>query len=433
MAGEDIIIMSRKEVKKLNIIRQVIEKRIRWREASNFLEVSMRQIARMLKRVKELGDEGITHRLRGKPSNRRCEDKGKILNIYKNKYEDFGPTLASEKLFEIDNIKISDETLRNWLVIDEEVDCGWKRKGRKHRKWRERKIHCGELVQMDGSHHDWFEGRVAGCCLMGYIDDATSRFFARFYEYEDTIPAMDSFRRYIRKHGIPLSLYADRHTTYKSTAKLSIEDELAGKERLLTQFERSVNELGVKIIPAYSPQAKGRIERQFRTFQDRVIKEMRLRGVSSIEEANKFLEYYLPIYNKRFGVVARERANLHRPVPKGVNLDRILCKKKSHVLRNDYTVVHEGKLYQVKKHARCKKVVVEERINGDIKIYAGNDTLKHHEITDIPKKKAEVVRKPKVKVTIKSKRKYMPPADHPWRKFKLKGSKNFRLDGNYVQ
>jgi len=417
VARKDIISMSREESKKLSIIKQVIAKKLTWKEASKFMEVSMRQIARTVIRVKLFGDDGIMHRLRGKPSNRRCNEKEKILKLYKTKYEDFGPTLASEKLFEINKIAISDETLRKWLVADQEVECSWQRKGRKHRKWRERKAHCGEMVQMDGSHHDWFEGRGPECCLMGYIDDATSRTFARFYTYEGTIPAMDSFRKYIRKNGIPHSLYADRHTTYRSTGKLSIEEELAGKEKPQTQFERAVGELGVKIIPAYSPQAKGRIERQFRTFQDRVIKEMRLMGISSIEEANKFLENYLPVYNKRFSVVPKEKADVHRSVSKEAQLDRILCIRTNHVLRNDFTVAHEGKLYQVAEHTKCKKVLVEERINGTIKIYAAKKSLKYKQITEIPKKQSPLEKKPKIKVTSAPKKKHIPSKDHPWRKF----------------
>jgi len=417
VARKDIIIMSREEVKKLNIIRQVIGKKIKWKEASSFLEVSMRQIARLVNRVKTFGEEGIIHRLRGKPSNRRCDEKEKILKLYKAQYEGFGPTLASEKLFEIDQIKISDETLRKWLGADKEIEYEWQRKGRKHRKWRERKSHCGEMVQMDGSHHDWFEGRGLDCCLMGYIDDAASRVYARFYEYEGTIPAMDSFRRYIRKYGIPHSLYTDRHTTYQSTGKLSIEDELAGKRKPETQFERAIGELRVTIIPAYSPQAKGRIERQFRTFQDRLIKEMRLRKIASVEEANKFLEYYLPIYNKRFSVVPREKADLHLPVSKGVNLDRILCIKTNHPLRNDFTVVHEGAWYQIVEHTKCKKVFVEERVNGSIKIYAGNKSLQYKQITEIPNKKYQREKKSEIKLDGMPKKKYIPPKDHPWRQF----------------
>lgn len=430
MARKDIIIMSGEEVKRLHVAKQVIGKKLKWKDASSFLELSIRQLARIIKRVKLFGDEGVVHKLRGKLSNRQKGKKlkDKVLKLYKARYEDFGPTLASEKLEELDEIKISDETLRKWLITDKEVECKWQRKGRKHRKWRERKANCGEMVQMDGSEHDWFEGHGPRCCLMGYIDDATNTVHARFYEYEGTIPAMDSFRRYIRKYGIPHSLYADRHTTYRSTDKLTIEEELAGKEKSKTQFERAVGELGVKIIPAYSPQAKGRIERQFRTFQDRLVKEMRLKKISNIADANKLLEYYLPIYNKRFSVIPREKADLHMSVPKGINLDRILCIKTPHPLRNDFTVFHNRKLYQVEGYTKRKRVMVEERVDGTMKIYAGNKSLKYKQITKIAKKKQVKENNMRIDLFALPKRKYIPPKDHPWRKFKY-GCRNNKSNG----
>ena len=167
------------------------------------------------------------------------------------------------------------------------------------------------MVQMDGSHHDWFEGRGPYCVLMSYIDDATGKVSGRFYEYEGTIPAMDSFKRYIQKNGLPMSVYLDRHTTYKSTAKASIE-EVLNEEVPLSEFERALKELEVKVIHATSPQAKGRVERLFRTLQDRLVKEMRLRGIRTIQEGNGFLKQYLPVYNRRFSVAPREEDDLHR-------------------------------------------------------------------------------------------------------------------------
>lgn len=420
MARKDIIIMSKEELKKLHVIRQVLAEKLKWREASKNLELSIRQIARLVSRVKILGDEGIVHKLRGKKSNRRIKDKEReeIIKIYKKKYYDFGPTLAREKLAELDGIKISNETLRQMLKRDKEIECVWQRKGREHRKWRERKESCGAMVQMDGSKHDWFEGRGDECVLMGYIDDATNRVYARFYGYEGTFPAMDSFRRYIRKYGIPISLYLDKHTTYHSTQKLTPEEELEGKEKSQTQFERAVKELGGELISAHSPQAKGRIERLFKTFQDRVIKEMRLAGISNIEEANKFLRSYLPKYNRRFSVVARSSADLHRAVPNGLNLDRIFCIKTRHPVRNDFTVIHEKKLYQIDEKTKANHVVVEERICGSLRIYANDKHLKFHQIEKLPKKKIDVEVKAEISELLdKPKKKYIPPKDHPWRRY----------------
>lgn len=294
MAGKDIIMLSQRELKRLHIIHKVLDEKLSQVEAGRILLLSDRQIRRTVKSVREEGDKGIRHGLRGKASSRRLPKKvkEKVIRLYRERYKGFGPTLASEKLLEIEGIKMSDETLRNWLI--ESGDWERVRKVREHRQWRERKHCIGEMVQMDGSHHDWFEGRGDECVLMGYIDDATGNVFAMFYEYEGTIPAMDSFKRYIEKYGIPASLYLDRHTTYKSTAKPTIEDELNNREPA-SEFGRALKELVVEMIYAYSPQAKGRIERLFNTFQDRVIKEMRLKGIASIEDGNKFLEEYLPI------------------------------------------------------------------------------------------------------------------------------------------
>lgn len=429
MAEKDIIIMSKEEIRRLYYVKSAIEGKMSQVEASKILELSDRQVRRLVFNVRKEGEKGIIHGLRGKRSNRCIDEKKKekIERLCKSKYEGFGPTLASEKLFELEGIKISDESLRKLLIVQKKEGYDWQRKGRKHRKWRERKANCGVMLQMDGSIHDWFEGRGAECVLMGYIDDATSRVYARFCGYEGIFPAMGSFRGYIRKYGIPVSLYLDKHGTYKARRELTIEEELEGKEEPQTHFERAVKELGVNILSAHSPQAKGRVERLFKTFQDRVIKEMRLRGIKSIEEANKFLEYYLPIFNKRFSVIARSSVNLHRPVPKGLNLDRIFCIKTRHPIRNDFTVIHEKKLYQIEDKTKAKHVVVEERVNSSIRIYAGDKSLKYKHIEVLPKKKIEVVKRSKLPLHDKAgkpastaNRQWIPPKDHPWRKFSLK-------------
>ncbi len=320
----DIITMSRRETKRLHIIHQALDKRITQEKAAELVGLSSRQLRRMLKRVREEGDEGISHRSRGKTSNRRVPNKikEKALKLYREKYNDFGPTFASEKLLDVHAIKISKETLRLWL--NEESIPYEKRKARKHRQWRERKHHFGEMVQMDGSHHDWFEGRGPKCVLMGYIDDATGTVYGRFYDYEGTMPAMDSFKRYIKRYGIPQSVYLDKHSTYKSTAKQSIEDELED-EKPMSQFERSLAELVVTVIHANSPQAKGRVERSFRTLQDRLVKEMRLAGVKSVDQANEFLIKYLPIHNMKFKVKPVSEVDLHRPALSMRELHKILC------------------------------------------------------------------------------------------------------------
>ncbi len=410
MAGEDIVMARQRELKRLHVIEKVLEKVLKQVEAAEILSLSLRQIGRIVKRIRIEGEKGIIHRSRGKPSNRRIPSKirNRVIKLYQRQYEDFGPTLAAEKLLERDGIRISDETLRMWLL--ETGDWRKIRRLKKHRRWRERKAREGEMVQMDGSHHDWFEGRGPWCVLMGYIDDATGKVFGRFYEYEGTIPAMDSFKRYTKRHGLPLSVYLDKHTTYKSTAKASIEEQLNGTEAL-SEFERALKELGVEVIHANSPQAKGRIERLFRTFQDRLIKEMRLRGIRTIEEANDFLEEYLPLYNRRFAVYAKEGDDLHRSVGKGVDLDGILCLKTQRTLRNDFTVAHNKKLYQVEDKLRGTKVMVQDRLDGSLVMTYRGQRLRFKEILTRPAK--EPVDQ---SLLVRIRKPSTPSPDHPWRR-----------------
>lgn len=367
MVREDRVTMSAKELRRVHVIRQVVDQQMTQVHAGALLGLTARQVRRLVRRVEQEGAQGLVHRGRGQPSNRRLPATVKAtgLKLYATRYGDFGPTLAAEKLAERHGITISDETLRGWL-LENGVDH-FRRRKRPHRAWRERRAHVGELIQLDGSHHDWFEGRGPRCVLMAYIDDASSRVFARFEAYEGTIPAMDSFQGYIRQHGIPLAVYADKHTTYRSPAEPTIEEQLAGTEPQ-SQFGRALKELGVELIAAHSPQAKGRVERLFKTFQDRVTKELRLAEVSTLAAANAFLKSYLPIYNRRFAVPPAQAADLHRPRPARGELDRILCIKTKRVLRRDWTVAHNGHLYQVQTNVRATQVVIEERVDGTLRI-----------------------------------------------------------------
>jgi transposase len=401
MSGEDIIMVRQRELKRLHVIRKVMEGTVTQRDAAGLISLTERQIRRIVKRIREEGDEGIRHKSRGRPSKRKLPFKERIVELYRERYPDFGPTLFTEKLQEREGITVSRETVRIWLIQEGE----WKkhRKRKAHRQWRERKDHFGEMLQMDGSHHDWFEGRGPRCVLMAYIDDATGRVYARFYDYEGTIPAMDSFKKYIAKYGIPLSVYLDKHTTYKSWAR---KDEFQEAEPV-SQFGRALQELGVKMLYAHSPQAKGRIERLFNTFQDRVVKEMLLKGVSTIGEANRFLASYLPVYNRRFSVTPKKNENLHRTVT--VELDTILCIKTERTLKNDHTIQYNGKLYQIDDGIRAKRVVVEELIDGRMRIRHGGVTVAFHEIVQRP------IPPEKERPFVPKGKGHRPPLDHAWR------------------
>ena len=409
MVGEDRVIMSVKELRRVQVIRHAMEQKMTHVKAGALLGLSTRQVRRLIERVEQEGDQGLAHRGRGKPSNRRRPEqvKAKVLKLYAQRYGDFGPTLAAEKLAERHGITHSDETLRRWLQA-QGIDH-FRRRKRPHRAWRERRPHVGELLQLDGSHHDWLEGRGPRCVLMADIDDASSRVYARFYDYEGTIPAMESFQRYVMRHGIPLAVYADKHTTYQSPTKPTVEEQLAGTEPV-SQCGRALGELGVELIPAHSPQAKGRIERLFKTFQDRVVKEMRLAGVATIDEANRFLEGYLPIDNRRFAVPPAQAVDLHRPRLARRDLDRILCLKTMRVLRRDWTVAHHGQLYQVHTNVRATHVMVEERLDGPRHITHHGRALDYQVIAARPVKTTEVI-------TVHHARRPVPPRpDHPWRK-----------------
>ena len=413
MTKEGIIRMSQKELRRLHIIRKTIDRLITQKEATLTIGLSRRQVCRILKRIKEEGDEGIIHKSRGRRSNRRIPEqtRDKVIDVYRHKYSGFGPTLATEKLLEEERIQISEETLRKWLIA-EGIEYP-RRKKRPHRQWRQRKSHIGQMLQMDGSCHDWFEGRGSKCVFMGYIDDATGRVFGRFYEYEGTIPAMKSFKLYIENYGIPLSVYADKHSTYKSTKKRTPEDEL-NDIKPMSEFERALEELGVEVIHANSPQAKGRVERLFGTLQDRLVKEMRLKGIKSIQEANEFLEKYLPVYNKRFSIAPAKNEDMHMPLSKELDLDSILCIKKKRTLRNDFTIAYNNKLYQIKDNIRTKKVTIEQRLDGSLFITHRGNQLTYKQISQRPAKK-EVNKDYGI-----TRKVYRPPADHPWKRFPIK-------------
>lgn len=416
MAGKDIIMLRRRELMRLHVIHKVLQGELTQRKAADLTSLSERQIRRIVKRIQQEGDSGIGHRSRGRQSLRKTSKRlrERIIELYRQRYEGFGPTLTAEKLFEREGIVVSKETVRT--VLTEAGDWQVGRERRRHRQWRKRKEHRGEMVQIDGSYHDWFEGRGPWCVLMGYIDDATGRVYGRFYEYEGTVPAMDSFKRYIRKYGIPLSVYLDKHTTYKSTAKPTIEEELQGVAPM-SQFERAMKELGVAVIHAHSPQAKGRIERLFGTLQDRLVKEMRLRGIGTIEEANTFLQEYLPIYNRKFTVKAARNQDLHWPVPRGTDLDKTLCIKTERTVRKDNTIVHDRNLYQIDESIVRKKVTVEERIDGKMLLMCQGRSLRYRQITERP----EIIKQPAIK---KRRQPYVPPKDHPWRQFDMNSYKH---------
>jgi len=409
VAEKDMITMSRQEAKRLYIIHQAMDQKITQSEAATLIDLSDRQIRRMIKRIRKEGNEGICHRSRGMISNHRIPKKikNKTLKLFREQYKDFNLVHATEKLSEVHGITLSDETLRLWL---NEAEIPYKkRKVKKHRQRRERRAHFGELVQIDGSHHDWFEGRGPVCVFMGYIDDATNTVHGRFYDYEGTMPAMDSMKRYIKRYGIPKSVYLDKHTTYKSWAEPTIEEQL-NDQKPMSHFQKSLVALAIEAIHANSPQAKGRVERLFKTLQDRMVREMRLQGIKNVTDANEFLTTYLPKYNRRFAKPAASEADLHRPSLHSRELDRILCIKEERTVKNDFTIAYNCSLYQIEQATRAKKVTVEERLDGSLHITYKGQELRYREITKKPTEGT-----PESPLLLRERKLWIPPADHPWK------------------
>jgi transposase len=409
MVGEGTVRMSGQELKRVHVIRQVLDHGLRQREAGELLGLTPRQVRRLIQRVRIGGDAALRHQSRGRPSNRRFPPalKAQVLRLYRQHYGDFGPTLAAETLADRHGLLLSDETLRGWLR--EHGITHFQRRPRPHRAWRERKPHVGELLQLDGSHHNWFEGRGPRCVLMAYIDDASSRVLARFYAYEGTIPAMDSCRRYVTRYGLPLAIYADKHSTYQSSAAPTVDEQLAGTLPT-SQFGRALGALGIALLPAHSPQAKGRVERLFKTFQDRLVKALRLADIATIEAANQLLATWLPSYNRRFTVPPAHAADVHRPSPGSRELDRILCVQTSRTVRRDWTVAHQGHLYQLETPVRATQVVVEERLDGTRRITHQGHPLRYHLITARP---VRVMAPPPL---VMPRRPGKPQPTHPWKR-----------------
>lgn len=426
---EEYLTMSNREIDKLKVIHNVINRKLTWNEAGEQLSLSWRQIGRLCAKVKKDGNRGIIHGLRGYTSN-HCLKAGlieKSLKIVKTHYWDFNPTFANEKLFEIHGIKVSTSALR--LAMIEDGFYKPKRQNAKHRKWRQRRNCVGELIQLDGSDHDWFEGRGQRCVLLIYIDDATGRILhGKFIKVEDTLNLMTATKEYLLRNGRPVAFYVDKDSIYKVNRKATIEEELRDKAPL-TQFTRAMEELGIEVIPAHSPQAKGRVERGFKTHQDRLVKELRLVNISSIEEANRFLQkVYIPKHNARFSIAPSNETNAHRPLLKSHKLEEILALKTERMIYNDFTVRFNNNFFQIEKEQTVmikpkSKVMVEVRLDGSTHIKFKGVYLNFKPIKNLPYIPFYAGRT-KLRETLNQKTKqYVMPKNHPWRKFTLKSRK----------
>jgi transposase len=411
--------MSVKERRQLEVLSRVKSRELSLVKAAEVLAISYRQAKRLWARFQEEGDAGLLHRLRGRVSNRHVQPlrKEQALELYREKYTGYGPTLASEWLDREDGLAVPVSTLRVWLCA-----AGlWQRQRRRklHRRRRPRRDHLGELVQMDGSHHDWFEGRRGTAVLMVMIDDATSRTYARFFENESWHSAATTLRRYTARHGLPRALYVDQHSIYRADWEPTPDEIFTGIEPK-TQFGRALHELDVELILAHSPQAKGRVERVNRTLQDRLVKELTRAGISGLEVANRFLEEtYLSRFNQQFGKPATKSANLHRLVTDERVL-RVLSLQQDRVLQPDWTVRwHNGFLQLPRATAEYvqpgQRVVMSEQLDGQLCVFVGNQQLTWSNVRETPQAPA-VPRSP-----TRSNQGQKPAANHPWRHTPING------------
>lgn len=426
---EEVIEMSKEEINKNHVIRNVLEGRASQKEAAKTLCLSQRHIRRLCVRVRDEGARGVVHRLRGCPSNNQIAPElleKALCALHEPLWKGFGPKFSSEKLERYHRIKLSKETVRQLMLQTEIWAKG--RRGWKHRHWRERRVSVGMLVQLDGSDHDWFEGRGPRCVLLIYIDDATSRIlYGEFVDVEDTLTLMRSTQSYLKLHGRPTAFYVDKDSIYKVNKSGNYES--LDLDEPVTQFTRAMNELGIDVITADSPQAKGRVERGFDTHQDRLVKELRLRGISTQAEANRYLwDEYIPEHNARFAVAAASAADLHRPLLEAHRLEQILSFRTERTLMNDYTLRCDSVFYQVleRQDVRLRprhKVEVEERLDGS-KHLRFNGTYLVFKTIEKPPYQPYLAARPSEKKqhenpSVKGVGS-IPAKDHPWRRYVIR-------------
>ena len=420
------IAMSQRERDRLRVLHEIKQKHLTQVEAARRLKVTDRHVRRMLVRIGEQGDGGIVHRLRGQPSNRKLAAplEQKILARVRHRYADFGPTLAVEHLAK-DGLPVSRETLRKWMIRS-----GLWRPRRPRVKavhvWRERRACFGELVMQDSSPFRWLEDRGPACQLIALIDDATSRIWARLAEHDSTEENLQTLGGWLRRYGRPLAHYTDRNSIFRTTRPAQWSEQLRG-DPARTQFGRALNELGIEWIAAHSPQAKGRIERLFETLQDRLVKEMRLAEIDTIEAANRFLELrFIPDWEQRFTVAPRKPRNAHRRLGPDHRLEEILSVRVARQVAQDHTVSWEGNRWGLSREDVCAAlrgahVEIERRLDGShwlrfrgryLRLRHGPEPLSHAASPSGLRPPGLAAKKNK-----QPKPKYIPPPQHPWRTF----------------
>ena len=414
------VTMTTQELDRLKVIHQVLQHKLTWPQAAAQLALSIRQVGRLCARVRIEGHKGIIHRLRGHRSNHQLAP-GVLdcaLALVRRRYPDFGPTFATEKLRERHRVVLSGWTLRQGMIR-----AGlWRPRHRKlrHRAWRPRRACLGELVQLDGSEHAWFEDRGPRCVLLAYVDDATSRALAgAFVPVEDTVTLLRATTTYLRRWGRPIAFYVDKDSIYRVNRQATIEEQLQ-ETAPLTQFTRAMRELDITVIPAHSPEAKGRVERSFGTHQDRLVKELRLAGLSTIPEANRFLRArYLPTHNRRYALEPANPTDAHRPLLRTQDLEAILSVQTTRTVERDFTVRLQNRFFQLlpQQPVRLRPgdtVLIEQRLNGTTHLRATGRYLAFRAIPKRPVRPSRVVVR-LARAIQPPRQPYRPPRTHPWK------------------
>ena len=391
--------MTQAERDRLVVLKRAKKGVLSQKEAALELEVSERQVRRMLGRLKQVGDQSVIHSLKGKPSNRKIDDtirKRALEALSDEKCHDFGPTYARDYLASKKKIAISKETTRRWMTEEKLWRAGRRKPEKKPHVWRERRSRFGELVQWDTSTHDWLEGRGSEpLYLISMIDDATSRLFARFALHDSTVENMNLLEGYLLQHGRPGAFYTDKASLFRTAPKVARDEkELPRDQREPlppTQIHRGLGELGIVWIAAHSPQAKGRIERSFATAQDRLVKDLRMADVKTLAEANQYLETeFIPWWNRTLAVQPRESEDAHRPLEKGHDLDAILSHVETRKVKTDYTFQFEAQQYVIERAdirtgLRGADLRIEKRRDGTMAVRFENHYLRYQACDQRPK------------------------------------------------
>jgi transposase len=412
--------LSRKELSRVELMGRVKGRSLRLREAAELLELSYRQAKRIAARYREGGAKALQHGNCGRVSNRAYPAKYRaaVLKQVQVRYEDFGPTLASEHLASDDGLDVHAETLRRWMK-----EAGlWHRQRRRkpYRQRREAKAHFGELVQLDGSFHEWLEQRGPRGCLMHMVDDATTKALGRFSEEETIWAAAGVLRRWIERYGVPLALYTDGKNVYVRPPNA---EERERGERAVTQFGRMCAKLGIRIIAASSPQAKGRVERAHGTHQDRLVKKLRLAGIVNYDRANAYLEeHYLAEHNRRYAHAAVASADYHRRRPTARQLDEVFWLEEERVVSEDWVVRYHSRLLQLERRSQHwapakSRVLVRENEAGEVAIHYRGQRLGFRELKASKALGEGRGAAPSPAPPSPILRRSLPPAsNHPWRK-----------------